>query len=149
MAMAQAQSGRELVKLTQPELDDLFRRSPAGEIPRGECDGTVIVDPGTKLSEIAAKVAHAIIWQGKVFDPDRGELRNKIPPFGVKAISAKVYKDVSWFDDQECIVVDYSETSLIAHWGRDELRLVAPRVYLGISYWDRHRIVNFALDFPQ
>ena len=145
--MAQALSGRGLVELSKQELDQLFGGSPAGEIPRGECEGTVIVDPGTELSEIAAKVAHAMLWQGKVFDPDEGKLRNKIPPFGVKAISAKVYKDASWSDEKECIVVDYSETSLVAHRGRDELRQVGPEVYLGISYWGRHRLLYFALDF--
>ena len=134
--------------MTQAELDDLFRRSPAGEIPRGEAKGTVIVDPGTELSEIAAKVAHAVIWQGKVFDPDQGELRNKVTPFGVQAIAAQVYKGPSWFDDNESIILDYSTTSLVAHWIRDEIRQLGPGSYLGIVYWDKDRLLNVALDFP-
>jgi len=76
--------------MTQAQLDDLFRRSPAGEIPSGEATGTVIVDPGTELSEIAAKVAHAMIWQGKVFEPAHRELRNEVTPFGIEAIAAQV-----------------------------------------------------------
>ena len=32
-------------------------------------------------------------WQGKVFDGEKGVLKNRILPFGVKAIIAKVYKD--------------------------------------------------------
>jgi hypothetical protein len=140
--------GSDLLGMTQAELDDLFRRTPAGEIPRGEGRGTVIVDPGTELSEIAAKVAHAVIWQGKVFDPDHGELRNKVTPFGVQAIAAQVYKGPSWFDDNESIILDYSKTSLVAHWIRDEIRQLGPGSYLGIVYWSRDRLLNFALDFP-
>lgn len=140
--------GSDLLGKTQAELDDLFRTSSAGEIPRGEARGTVIVDPGTELAEIAAKVAHAMCWQGKVFDPDSGELRNKVTPFGIKAIAAQVYKGPSWFDDKESIVLDYSRTSLVAHWIRDEIRQLGSGSYLGIVYWDKDRLLNFALDFP-
>ena len=141
-------AGSDLLGKTQAELDDLFRSSPAGEIPRGEAKGTVIVDPGTELSEIAAKVAHAMIWEGKVFDPDGGELRNRVTPFGIEAIAAKVYKGPSWFDENESIILDYSKTSLVAHWIRDEIRQLEPGSYLGIVYWAKDRLLNFALDFP-
>ena len=141
-------TGSDLLGMTQAELDDLFRRSPAGEIPSGEAIGTVIVDPGTELSEIAAKVAHAVVWQGKVFDPAHGELRNKVTPIGIEAIAAQVYKGPSWFDQNESIILDYSKTSLVAHWIRDEIRQVAPSSYLGIVYWSKDRLLNFALDFP-
>ena len=147
--MAEPQSGSDLLGMTQQQLDDLFRNSPPGEIPRGEAEGTVIVDPGTEVSEVVAKVAHAVAWQGKVFDPDDGVLRNRVTPFGVPAIKAKVFKDTSWFDGKECIALDYSKTSLIAHWIRDEIRLVAPALYLGIVYWGHDRLINFALDFPR
>jgi hypothetical protein len=69
-------------------------------------------------------------------------------PIGLKAIIAKVYKDASWFDGKECIVLDYSQTSLVAHWIRDEIRLVGPGVYLGIVYWSRKKLIDFALKFP-
>jgi len=141
-------AGKDLLGKSQAELDALFRSSPAGDVPSGEAVGTVIVSPGTELAEIAAKVAHAMVWQGKVFDPDRGELRNKVTAFGIEAISAKVYNGPSWFDDKESIVLDYSETSLVAHWIRDEIRQIGPHSYLGIVYWSKARLLNFALDFP-
>jgi hypothetical protein len=147
--MADVRTGDDLVHMTQQQLDDLFRQSPAGDIPRGEAKGTVIVDPGTETSEIAAKVAHAVAWQGKVFDPDKGVLLNEVTPFHIDAIKAKVYKDDSWFDGKECIALDYSETSIVAHWIRDEIRLVAPALYLGIVYWAHDRLINFALEFPR
>jgi hypothetical protein len=97
--------------------------------------------------DIANFVSH-FAWQGKVFDPEKGVLRNKITPFGLNAILAKVYKGESWLDGKECIVLDYSETSLLAHWIRDEIREVAPRTYLGKVYWSKKRLVDFALEFP-
>jgi hypothetical protein len=134
-----------LLDMSHQQLDELFTRSPAGPIPRGECDGTAIAAPGTEFAEIAAKIAHHLAWKGKVFDPERGELRNRITPFDLHAIAAKVYRGDSWFDQKECIVLDYSETSLIAHWIRDEIREVADGLYLGLVFWKRTRILYFSL----
>jgi hypothetical protein len=140
---------KAMLDMTRQEIDDLFRSSPPGPIPKGEARGTVISHPGTEFAEIAAKIVHLIAWQGKVFDPEKGELLNKISPLHLDSIRAKVYNDKSWFDGNECIVLDYSKTSLVAHWIRDEMRLVSPGVYLGIVYWDKTRILNFSLEFPQ
>ena len=139
----------DLMKMTQAQLDDLLKLSPAGPIPNGEAHGTAIIAPGTQLEETAAKFVHFFAWQGKVFDAGKGELKNKILPMGVKAIVAKVYKDTSWFDGKECIALDYSHTSLLAHWIRDEIRLVGDGVYLGIVYWGKKKLIDFALKFPK
>ena len=138
----------EMLKMSQAELDDLFDKSPAGEIPQGEAKGTAIVAPGTTYSENVANFVSHFAWQGKVFDPAKGVLRNKITPFGLNAIIAKDYKGESWMDGKECIVLDYSDTSLLAHWIRDEIREVAPRTYLGKVYWSKKRLIDFALEFP-
>src|SRR5512144_1869311 len=98
-----------LLEMSQAELDELFRSSPAGDIPRGEGEGTVLAARGETLSDIAAKLVHYVAWQGKVFDPDKGELLNLVSPLGIQAVRAKVYKGDSWFDVAECIVLDYSE----------------------------------------
>jgi hypothetical protein len=82
-----------------------------------------------------------------VFDPKTGTLKNRVGPFGLNAIIARVYKDASWLDQKECIVLDYSETSMVAHWIRDEIRLIAPGLYLGKVYWDKARLIDFALQF--
>ena len=137
----------QMLKMSQAELDDLFRASPAGTIPKGEGDGTAIVAPGTELSEVAARVVNLLAWRGKVFDPASGTLRNRILPFGARAIVAKVSQDVSWFDGKQCTVLDYSRTSRVAHRVRDEMREVAPNIYLGIVFWGEEKTINFALDF--
>jgi hypothetical protein len=142
-------SAQDLVDMSQAELDALFRASPSGDIPTGEGVGTVIYHPDTTTAEIAEKLVHLIAWQGKAFDPDRGELLNLVTPMHLKEIKAKVYKGESWFDGNEAIILDYSSTSLVAHYVRDEIRLVADELYLGIVFWVRDRILNFALQFPQ
>ncbi len=138
----------EMLKMSQAQLDDLFTQSPAGDIPNGEAKGTAIVAPGTTYTQNIADFVNHFAWQGKVFDPAKGVLRNKILPFGLNAIIAKVYKGPSWLDNKECIVLDYSETSLLAHWIRDEIREVAGQVYLGKVYWSKKRLIDFALEFP-
>ena len=140
---------KEFLTMSGDQLDDIFRNSPAGEIPRGDTEGTAIVAPGTKISDNIARFVNHFGWQGKVFDPEEGVLRNKILPRGHKAIVAKVYKDKSWFDGRECIVLDYSKTSLIAGWIRDEIREVSPGVFLGLVFWERDKIALFALKFAQ
>ena len=137
----------QMMDMSQAELDDLFRASPAGTIPKGEGDGTAIAAPGTELSEVVAKVVNLLAWQGKVFDPRSGTLRNRILPFGKRAIVAEVRQEPSWFDGKPCTVLDYSKTSVVAHRIRDEMREVAPNIYLGIVYWGEEKTVNFALDF--
>ena len=137
----------QLVELTADELDERFRSGTAGEIPGGEGRGTILLGRGGELSEIAAKLARYIVWQGKVFDRADGVLLNEVTPFGVRAVIARVFRGDSWFDGAPCIVLDYSKTSLIAHWIRDEIRQIAPGLYLGVVFWERDRILHFALEF--
>jgi hypothetical protein len=137
----------KLLTMTQPELDALFSNSPVGDIPDGEADGTAIVAPGTHFSPTIAKFVSLFAWQGKVFDAKKGLLKNRILPFGLNAIIAKVYKGPSWLDGKECIVLDYSDTSIVAQWIRDEIRQIEPGLYLGKVYWEKSRLIDFALKF--
>jgi hypothetical protein len=137
----------ELLKMSQSQLDELFTKSVPGEIPDGEATGTAIVAPGTTFSPAIAKCISLFAWQGKIFDARKGVLRNKILPLGLSAVIAKVYNGESWLDGRECIVLDYSDTSLVAHWIRDEIREIGPGTYLGKVYWSRQRLIDFALQF--
>lgn len=137
----------KFLTMSQSELDTLFTESPVGSIPDGEAEGTAIVAPGTTFSPTVAQFISLFAWQGKVFDAKKGVLKNKILPFGLNAIIAKVYKGSSWLDAKECIVLDYSDTSFVAQWIRDEIRQVEPKLYLGKVYWDKKRLIDFALKF--
>jgi hypothetical protein len=144
----------DLTKSSQAELDDLFKRSPAGPIPEGDALGSAIVWPGTFWGRLIARLVRRFAWQGKVFtrnpDGNGATLENKVTLAGVKAIVARVYHTPSWIDGKECIVLDYSKTSLLARRIRDEIRLVdeANRIYLGKVWWGKTRLIDFALQFP-
>ncbi len=142
-----AHSIESLMDMGQEALDELFSSVEAGPIPDGEAEGTAIIAPGTSFTPLISRFINAFAWQGKVFDSDKGVLKNRILPFGLNAILAKVYKDKSWLDGKECIVLDYSDTSIVAQWIRDEIRQIGPGMYLGKVYWDDTRLIDFALDF--
>jgi hypothetical protein len=137
----------ELLNMSQAALDDLFSAQSAGPIPDGEAKGTAIIAPGTRFTDEIATLVNFFAWQGKVFDAKHGFLRNHILPFGIKAIVAKVYLGESWLDGKQCIVLDYSETSIIASRVRDEIRMIGPGLYLGKVYWGKRRLIDFALEF--
>ncbi|MCH9699149.1 MAG: hypothetical protein K0U68_13695 [Gammaproteobacteria bacterium] len=134
---------------SREELDEIYKNSMPGSIPLGDTQGTAIL-AGSSLSKIVAVLARWLAWQGKVFDlfcagGDAGILVNKITPFSWKFIVAKVYRDASWMDGNETIVIDYSKTSFVARVIRDEIREVEPGVYLGKVWWGKKRILDFAL----
>src|SRR6516225_9102075 len=138
---------QQLLQMTNEQLDQLFSSSVAGDIPDGSAKGTAIIASGTRFSAEIAEFVSLFAWQGKTFDGKRGVLRNRILPIGLNAIIATVYKGESWLDKKECIVLDYSETSLVAQWIRDEIRSIGPGFYLGRVYWDKKPLIHFTLQF--
>lgn len=136
-----------LLSMTPRELDALFRSSRAGEIPNGPALGVALVAAGTPFAPSIAGAINLVAWQGKTFDAATGTLHNRVSPMQIDAIRAKVYVGPSVLDGSECIVLDYSKTSSIAWWIRDEIRNVAPQLYLGFAYWGRRRLTAFSLDF--
>lgn len=137
----------EIARMTPDEVDQLFREGEVGQIPDGKADGVAIVAPGSPAEPLLERLVRGIAWQGKVLSARKGTLRNRILPLGTRAIAADVYRDRSWFDGNECIVLDYSKRSLVARWVRDEIRRVAPGLYLGLVYLKRTRTIYFTLQF--
>ena len=135
------------LEMSQAQLDELFTKSDAGPIPNGPARGTAIIAPGTAFSPEIAAAINVFAWQGKNFDAEHGVLRNRISVLGLNAIVAEVYKGPSWLDQKECIVLDYSKTSTVAQWIRDEIRQIEPGTYLGKVYWEKKRLIDFALQF--
>ena len=143
-----AYTASQLLAMSRQQLDDLFSASTAGDIPNGEAEGTAIIASGTVFSPEIAALINIFGWKGKTFDGAHGTLTNRILAFGLNAIVAEVYKTASWFDGKECIVLDYSKTSLVAKHVRDEIREIGPGTYLGLVYWEKDRTIHFSLQFP-
>lgn len=137
----------ELLQLDRAQLDALFGSGRSGAIPDGEAQGTAIMLPGSKYNGAIAQFVSAFLWQGKTFYAKYRVLANRITPLGLHAVAAVVYEDASWLDDKPCIVLDYSMTSLVARFIRDEIREIAPNRYIGQVYWGKLRTFAFSLDF--
>ena len=148
---------QDFLEMSAERLDEIFAASQPGAIPTGQGEGTAIVAAGSEISDNIARFVHLFGWKGKVFErdeanPNHGWLKNRLLMLGHKAIIADVSKGASWFDGKECIVLDYSHTSIVAQWIRDEIREVSPGLYLGLVYWGKkkanaHRLIHFALKF--
>lgn len=142
--------GQKLLARTAADLESVYRASQPGPIPEGASQGTGTVSPGTEEGQASQELI-SYLWQGKIFvriDDSSGTLVNKTV-FG-DTFDAKVYFGQSRLDGKDSIIIDYSETSykpfrII----RDEIRRIAPGVYLGYAFLngvDKAPIV-FALDF--
>ena len=136
-----------LLAMTESELADLFSKDEVGPIPSGAAECTAIIAPGTSFTREIAKLINLFTWQGKFFTAEKIILVNNITVFGLDAILAHIAREPSWIDGKECVVLDYSRTSVVAHWVRDEIRLIAPDLYLGRVFWRQAHLIWFTLKF--
>lgn len=138
----------ELPSMRGGQLDELFAAAPAGSIPVGLGRGQALIASGSFAARPMVAFVRLLAWRGKEFDRQGRTLRNLISPFGVRAIKADVYLDASRLDGRPCIVLDYSKTSRVAGWIRDEIREVAPGLYVGLVFVRSRRApLHFALQF--
>ena len=140
-------TAQSIAQLPRNEVDQLFRDGEVGQIPDGDAVGTAIFFPSNPLEPLLEKLVQGLAWNGKVVSASTRDLKNKILPLGIQAISADVYTGHSWFDGADCIVLDYSKRSFVAKLVRDEIRRVAPGLYLGLVYWGNTRLLYFTLQF--
>ncbi len=141
-------SAREMAVAPRNELDRIFRESQPGPIPAGPARGTAMVLPGSLLDRVIHGLIRVFMWKGKIFRPESGDLKNRISILGFPLIRARVYEDQSWFCTGPAIILDYSKTSVVARFIRNEIRMVSPGVYLGQVFWGKRRIALFMLEFP-
>jgi hypothetical protein len=127
---ATVQTLDDLVALSAPQLDQLYRQSGPGSMPTGKVRGRALYPDARypRARSNAAKVA----WQGKVFEPETSTAINRF--FGVKAIRGNVYVAPGWLDGNPSMILDYEGTSKLFAKYRDEFREVAPGLYLGLMY---------------
>jgi hypothetical protein len=110
--------------MSREELEALYCQSP----PAPVLDGYY---PGLSIGHHSKAIGLA--WKGKLFSACDCSLVNRWC-CGLKAIKARVYCGESWFDGKPSLIMDYRDTSHVWHSVRDELREVAPGLYLGVMY---------------
>lgn len=133
----------DLVRMSRPELESLYRQAQAGPVPAGFVRGRAIFKPGSRLTVPASRVTR-VLWQGKVFQGD-GMMVNRV--FGLRAVHARVYPGTSWLDGQPAIILDYCGTSRLFPNVRDEVREVCPGLYVGLTYLRRDGGPELAMFF--
>jgi hypothetical protein len=132
--------------MSHDELAALYCNAEPGPIPEGCTTGKAIRHAGTCLAVPSSKMT-GLLWHGKLFDGCTGTLLNQWC-CGIKAVKAQVCIGESWQDGKPAIVMDYRGTSPVV-WRhvRDELREVAPGLYLGIMFQDKGCQPKFKMFF--
>jgi len=108
----------------------LFRQGTLGCGPLGPTRGAVLYADG-KHPRLKAHL-QGVVWKGKTFHCD-GTFTNSWLG-GIQAVSAGVCVEPSWLDGQPCLVMQYAPDTPVFGNVRDELREIAPDVWLGHSY---------------
>ncbi len=120
----------ELKRLDACELDQLFARGSAAALPVGAVRGHILFRTEGKLPRLRTRLGGAV-WKGKYFYDDGCFINQWV---GFRAISSSAVIAPSWFDGQPCIVLEYPSGTPIFANTRDELREIAPGLYLGRFY---------------
>lgn len=144
-----ALSPETLAVMGYDELEALYRAaapSCAGAaIPCGYLPGRAIYCSTEKLSKVKSAVS-AVSWKGKHFSSDEPILVNQW--LVGKAVKANVLIGESWMDGRPAIVMDYQGTSsLVWRNVRDEVREVAPGLYLGAMFQRGRADARFRMFF--
>jgi len=139
----------QLLRMSQAQLDELFTASAGRPIPEGQANArrSSRRAPCSARRSLVINQPLRLAGQGL-----RSEVRNAEEPHrpvGLNAILAKVYKAPSWLDGK-----GVRRPRLFRHLvssrngSATKIRLVqSPGLYLGKVYWDKARLIDFALQF--
>lgn len=119
-----------LRKTSECELTRLFENAGPGELPTGYGRGHVLRMTDAKLPRLQARLA-GLAWKGKHFEAD-GAFINQFP--GFKALRGNVELGASSHDGKPCFVTEYPPGTPLFGNTWDELRQVAPGLYLARLY---------------
>jgi hypothetical protein len=120
-----------LLRMSPAEIESAYRQGTAVAIPPGRVRGTALIAPGTRRARAMSRGAR-VVWQGKVIEPDQASAVNRF--FGMRMIRGQLYQGPSWLDGAPSLILDYAQTSRIYAGNRDEIRQVAPGLFLGLMY---------------
>ena len=123
---------KQLQCLNAQQLEQLFALGEVPPLPVGYLRGQVLVLSGP-LPQVKAGVS-GLVWKGKHIDA-HGSFVNQW--LGFRALHSHVAYGPSWFDGRPSLVLEYPRgTPLFANM-RDEVREIAPGLYLSRVY-QRH-----------
>jgi hypothetical protein len=121
--------GDDLVRADRATLDALYTRATVGAIPSGFLPGRAIPEPGSRNTVRRSNLI-GLLWKGKVFT--EGQMINRLAG-GREAVTARVSVGESWLDGKPSLILDYAGSKRFGD-VRDEMREIAPGLYLGLTY---------------
>jgi len=144
-AAAQPLTSESLSRMSRSELEAIYRGAATSSMPSGFVRGRVLHMNGP-MANVRERTGNAA-WRGKTFDPAGGAMVNKWL-FGFDAVKARVEPGTSWLDGEPSLIADYrGVTKVIWRDMRDEIREVAPGLWLGIAFHGDHRRPGYAALF--
>lgn len=118
-----------LSKRSWSELECLYRQGTAEALPDGYYRGKTVFCKDKPLWRARTGITR-ILWKGKHITGCR--MVNQWA--GVKVIESEVKFQESWLDGKPSVILDYRSTSKVWRNVRDEIRLVAPGICVGIMH---------------
>ena len=141
----------QLLGMTPAKIEDVYRQGNAVAIPPGRVRGTALAGAWNAAHARIVSRGSRLLWQGKVIEADEATAVNRF--FGMRMIRGQLYEGPSWLDGRPSLILDYSQTSRIYADNRDEIRQVAPGLFLGLMYnrttAPPELSMCFALETPQ
>jgi len=139
---------RRLQHMSVCELEQLYALAEPGAPPVGCLRGKALVMTGNACPLLSARLGN-LAWKGKCFCPD-GAFINRWPA-GIKALGSCAAPGPSWYDGRPSLIMEYPSETPIFRNVHDEIREVAPGLYLGRLYERcpcRRFLGYFALEVP-
>jgi hypothetical protein len=121
---------KQLQRLSPCELEQLYAQAEAGPLPVGCTQGRVLTLTDSRLPKVKTQ-AFNLAWKGKCFEPD-GSFINRFP--GFQALPSRADLGMSWHDGRPSHVMEYPDGTPLFGNFHDEIREVAPGLYLGRLY---------------
>jgi hypothetical protein len=121
---------KQLQRLSPCELEQLYAQAEPGPVPCGCTQGRVLTLTDNRLPKVKTRMFN-LAWKGKCFEPD-GSFINRFP--GFQALPSRAEIGASWHDGRPSHVMEYPDGTPLFGNFHDEIREVAPGLYLGRLY---------------
>lgn len=120
-----------LQKMSPCELAALFENAEVGGPFVGKAEGRLLYRNDPHLSKLKVRFSNAV-WRGKSAQADGYFINRWIG--GIQAIDSHYVIGPSWVDGRPAIIIEYPPGTKLFGNLHDELREVAPGLYLGPIY---------------
>ena len=125
-------SFESLGKMNSHQLEELYRNGKVFEPSDGYLKGRAFPKPDKFGHQLRSETI-GLVWKGKNIYTNDAIMLNQV---GKKQmVAASISKEESWLDGKPSVIFDYASGPKWAQKARDEVREIAPGLYLGIMYY--------------